>query len=45
LDCICVSQSRSRWAKSVKNAKSPSQALMKVFSNAVKAADAVIGEK
>ena len=34
----------SGWAKSVKNAKNPSQALMKVFSNAVKAADCVIGE-
>jgi antirestriction protein ArdC len=35
----------SGWAKSVKDAKSPSQALMKVFSNAVKAADLVIGEQ
>jgi len=34
----------SSWAKSVKNAKNPSQALMKVFSNAVKAANLVIGE-
>ena len=34
----------SGWAKSVKNAKNPSQALMKVFSNAVKAANLVIGE-
>ena len=35
----------SGWAKSVKNAKNPSQALMKVFSNAVKAANLVIGEQ
>ena len=35
----------SSWAKSVKNAKNPSQALMKVFSNAVKAANLVIGEQ
>ena len=34
----------SGWAKSVKNAKNPSQALMKVFSNAVKAANLVIVE-
>ena len=34
----------SGWAKSVKNAKNPSQALMKVFSNAVKASNLVIGE-
>ena len=35
----------SSWAKSVKNAKNPSQALMKVFSNSVKAANLVIGEQ
>ena len=35
----------SSWAKSVKNAKNPSQALMKVFNNAVKAANLVIGEQ
>ena len=35
----------SGWAKAVKNSKSPSQALMKVFSNAVKAADMIIGEQ
>ena len=34
----------SGWAKSVKNAKNPSQALMKVFSNSVKAANLIIGE-
>jgi len=35
----------SSWAKHIKNSKSPSQQLMKVFSNAVKAADLVIGEQ
>ena len=35
----------SGWAKSVKNAKNPSQALMKVFSNSVKAANLIIGEQ
>ena len=35
----------SSWAKSVKNAKNPSQALMKVFSNSVKAANLIIGEQ
>ena len=35
----------SSWAKSVKNAKNPSQALMKVFSNSVKATNLIIGEQ
>ena len=35
----------SSWAKAVKNAKNPSQALMKVFSNSVKAANLIIGEQ
>ena len=35
----------SSWAKAIKDSKSPSQQLMKVFSNAVKAADLVIGEQ
>ena len=35
----------SSWAKHIKDSKSPSQQLMKVFSNAVKAADLVIGEQ
>tara|TARA_R110002020_G_scaffold170764_2_gene360632 strand:- start:2374 stop:3354 length:981 start_codon:yes stop_codon:yes gene_type:complete len=35
----------SGWVKGIKDAKSPSQELMKVFSNAVKAADLVIGEQ
>ena len=35
----------SSWAKHIKDSKSPSQQLMKVFSNSVKAADLVIGEQ